>query len=51
MAKRFSEQLSELSRRVRGVEEAVAKAQNETHDELKARRQQAHAAATRQLKK
>jgi hypothetical protein len=47
MAKRFSERLSELSRRVREIEDAVAEAQKEKHDELIERRQQAHAAATR----
>jgi hypothetical protein len=46
MAKRLSEQLAELTVRAKNVEDAMAAAQQEAHDKIVVRRQQAHAAAT-----
>jgi hypothetical protein len=45
MAKPLSEQLSDLSVRVKNTEDAVAAAQNEAHDKIMARREQARTAA------
>ena len=46
MAKRLSEQLSELSVRAKKAEDAFAAAQKEAHDKVVARREQARAVAT-----
>jgi len=46
MAKAPSEQLAELSVRVKNTETAVAAAQKEAHDKIETRKQQARAAAT-----
>jgi hypothetical protein len=49
--KPISEQLAELSIRAKGTEDAVAAAQQEAHDKIVARREQAHAAATSAMAK
>ena len=51
MAKRLSEQLSDLSARAKAAEDAVAAAEKEAHDKVIARREQAHAAATAAIEK
>jgi hypothetical protein len=45
MAKRFSEQLAEMSVRAKNAEDAAAAAEKEAHEKIVARREQAHAAA------
>jgi len=45
MAKRLSEQLADLSVRAKSVEDAFAAAQQEAHEKLEARKDQARAAA------
>ena len=51
MAKAPSEQLAELSVRVKNTETAVAAAQKEAHDKIETRKQQARAAATTAVEK
>ena len=52
MAKRlFSEQIADLSVRVKNAEDAVAAAEKETHDKVTAHRDRAHAAATAVIEK
>jgi hypothetical protein len=51
MAKRLSEQLSDLAARAKDAEDAWTAAQKEAHDEIAARRQQAHASATAAIEK
>jgi hypothetical protein len=52
MAKRrLSEQLADLSVRVKNAEDAVAAAEKEAHDKVIAHRDQAHAAATAAIEK
>ena len=51
MAKRLSEQLSDLAARAKDAEDAWTAAQKETHDEIAARRGQAHASATEAIEK
>src|SRR5215471_15951836 len=51
MVKKLSEHLAELSVRAKKAEDAVAAAQEEAHDKIEARRQQARAAATAAVEK
>jgi hypothetical protein len=51
MAKRLSEQLSDLAARAKDAEDAWTAAQKEAHDEIAARREQAHASATAAIEK
>ena len=52
MAQRpLSEQLADLSARVKNAEDAVAAAEKEAHDKVIAHRDQAHAAATAAIEK
>jgi hypothetical protein len=51
MAKRLSEHLADLSVRAKSAEDFVDAAQNETHDKVVARREQARAAAAKAVEK
>ena len=51
MSKRLSEQLADLSVRAKNTEEALDAAEKEAHDKIVARKQQAHAAATKAVEK
>ena len=51
MAKRLSEQLSDLSVRAKSAEQALDGAEKEAHDKIAARKEQAHAAATKAVEK
>jgi hypothetical protein len=51
MAKRLSEQLSDLAARAKDAEDAWTAAQKEAHDEIAARREQAHTSATAAIEK
>jgi hypothetical protein len=51
MAKRLSDQLADLSVRAKGAEQALDAAEKEAHDKIVARKQQAHAAATKAVEK
>src|SRR6476620_11773870 len=51
MAKRLSEQLSDLSVRAKSAEQALDAAEKEAHDKIAARKEQAHAAATKAVEK
>ena len=51
MARKLSEQLADLSIRAKNTEDAVASAQNEAHDKLMLRKEQARLAATRAVEK
>lgn len=51
MAKRLSEQLGELSVRAKNVEDAFTAAQNEAHEKLEARKNEARAAARKAIEK
>jgi hypothetical protein len=51
MAKRLSEQLADLSVRAKSAEEALDAAEKEAHDKIAARKEQAHAAATKAIEK
>jgi hypothetical protein len=51
MAKRLSEQLSDLSVRAKSAEQALDAAAKEAHDKIAARKEQAHAAATKAVEK
>jgi hypothetical protein len=51
MAKRLSEQLAELSVRVKRAEDAATAAEKEAHDKIAARKEQARAAATTAVEK
>jgi hypothetical protein len=51
MAKRLSEQLADLSVRAKSAEQALDTAEKEAHDKIVARKEQAHAAATKAVEK
>ena len=51
MAKRLSEQLSDLSVRAKSAEQALDAAEKEAHEKITARKEQAHAAATKAVEK
>ena len=51
MTKRLSEQLSDLSVRVKSAEDAVAAARKEAHDKVVARRDEARNAAEAAIEK
>jgi hypothetical protein len=51
MAKRLSEQLADLSVRAKSAEQALDSAEKEGHDKIVARKEQAHAAATKAVEK
>jgi hypothetical protein len=51
MTKRLSEQLADLSVRAKSAEQAMDAAEKEAHDKIEARKQQAHAAATKAVEK
>ena len=51
MAKRLSEQLSDLSVRAKSAEQALDAAEKEAHNKIVARKEQAHAAATKAVAK
>jgi hypothetical protein len=51
MTKRLSDQLADLSVRAKGAEQALDAAEREAHDKIVARKQQAHAAATKAVEK
>ena len=51
MVKPLSEQLADLSVRAKNTEDAWAAAQKEAHDKVTARKEQAHAAATKAVEK
>lgn len=51
MEKRLSEKLADLSVRAKSAEQALDSAEQEAHDKIVARMEQAHAAATEAVKK
>jgi hypothetical protein len=51
MTKRLSEQLADLSVRAKGAEQALDSAEKEAHDKIVARKEQAHAAATKAVER
>jgi hypothetical protein len=51
MTKRLSEQLADLSVRAKSAEQALDSAEKEAHDKVVARKEQAHAAATKAVEK
>jgi hypothetical protein len=51
MTKRLSEQLADLSVRAKSAEQALDSAEKEAHDKIVARKEQAHAAATKAVEK
>jgi hypothetical protein len=51
MTKRLSEQLADLSVRAKSAEQALDSAEKEAHDKSVARKEQAHAAATKAVEK
>jgi hypothetical protein len=51
MTKRLSEQLADLSVRAKSAEQALDSAEKEAHDKIMARKEQAHAAATKAVEK
>ena len=51
MSKQLSEQLADLSVRAKNAEEALDAAEKDAHDKIVARKQQAHAAATKAVEK
>jgi hypothetical protein len=51
MTKRLSDQLADLSVRAKGAEEALDAAEKEAHDKIVARKEKAHAAATKAVEK
>jgi hypothetical protein len=51
MTKRLSEQLADLSVRAKSAEQVLDAAEKEAHDKIEARKQQAHAAATKAVEK
>ena len=51
MTKRLSDQLADLSVRAKGAEQALDAAEKEAHDKIVARKEQAHAAATKAVEK
>jgi hypothetical protein len=51
MTKRLSDQLADLSIRAKGAEDALDAAEKEAHDKVVARKEQAHAAATKAVEK
>ena len=51
MAKRLSDQLADLSVRAKNAEQALDAAEKEAHDKIAARKEQAHAAATKAVEK
>jgi hypothetical protein len=51
MAKRLSEQLSDLSVRAKSAEQALDAAEKEAHNKIVARKEQAYAAATKAVEK
>jgi hypothetical protein len=51
MAKRLSQQLADLSVRAKNAEDAVAAAENEAHEKIEARKEQARAAAAKATEK
>lgn len=51
MTKQLSEQLADLSVRAKSAEQALDAAEKEAHDKVEARKQQAHAAATKAVEK
>src|SRR6266481_1515824 len=51
MTKKLSEQLADLSVRAKSAEQALDAAEKEAHDKIVARKEQAHAAATKAVEK
>ena len=51
MTKRLSEQLADLSVRAKSAEQALDSAEKEAHDKVVARKEQAHATATKAVEK
>jgi hypothetical protein len=51
MTKRLPDQLADLSVRAKGAEQALDAAEKEAHDKIVARKEQAHAAATKAVEK
>ena len=51
MTKRLSDQLADLSVRAKSAEQALDAAEKEAHDKIVARKEQAHAAATKAVEK